>query len=258
MIKFFRVIRQNLLNEGKTSKYFKYAIGEIVLVVIGILLALSINNWNTSRQIKASNKLYLNKMVNDLNVTIARLNYLVYSGNKLYPSLQEAIGTCDSVLKLTYHGLSENNLDYLISAKISNGNSILNISDNTYMEMLNTGRLYTLDSDTLTNAITHYYKLCEREDYYNSLNSATITKGASKFEDSFTKLFMDYELNPGGFQLKNYPFYFDKNSKEYKDFQTGIAQMKDGQQNNMRKMIDIIKYSDSLKSIIKRNLKYYD
>ncbi|OIQ36706.1 MAG: hypothetical protein BM563_10345, partial [Bacteroidetes bacterium MedPE-SWsnd-G1] len=46
MIKFFRKIRQQLLNEGKTSKYFKYAIGEIVLVVIGILIALQINTWN--------------------------------------------------------------------------------------------------------------------------------------------------------------------------------------------------------------------
>ena len=46
MIKFFRHIRKNLLMENKTSKYFKYAIGEIILVVIGILIALQINNWN--------------------------------------------------------------------------------------------------------------------------------------------------------------------------------------------------------------------
>ncbi|MFY0602689.1 MAG: hypothetical protein JXQ93_01985 [Flavobacteriaceae bacterium] len=46
MIKFFRKIRQNLLSEGKTGKYFKYAVGEIILVVIGILIALQINNWN--------------------------------------------------------------------------------------------------------------------------------------------------------------------------------------------------------------------
>ena len=46
MIKFFRRIRQNLIMENKTSKYFKYAIGEIILVVIGILIALQINNWN--------------------------------------------------------------------------------------------------------------------------------------------------------------------------------------------------------------------
>jgi hypothetical protein len=50
MIKFFRKIRQNLLSEGKTSKYFKYAIGEIILVVIGILIALQINNWNENRK----------------------------------------------------------------------------------------------------------------------------------------------------------------------------------------------------------------
>lgn len=46
MIKLFRNIRQNLLTEGKTTKYLKYAIGEIILVVIGILIALQINNWN--------------------------------------------------------------------------------------------------------------------------------------------------------------------------------------------------------------------
>ena len=49
MIKFFRKIRQKLLTENKFSKYLIYAIGEIVLVVIGILIALQINNWNQSR-----------------------------------------------------------------------------------------------------------------------------------------------------------------------------------------------------------------
>lgn len=50
MIKFFRNIRQNLLMENKTGKYLKYAIGEIVLVVIGILIALQINNWSEDRK----------------------------------------------------------------------------------------------------------------------------------------------------------------------------------------------------------------
>ena len=50
MIKFFRQIRQSLIMENKTGKYLKYAIGEIVLVVIGILIALSINNWNEERK----------------------------------------------------------------------------------------------------------------------------------------------------------------------------------------------------------------
>ena len=52
MIKFFRHIRKSLLEENKMGKYFKYAIGEILLVVIGILIALQINNWNEDRQLK--------------------------------------------------------------------------------------------------------------------------------------------------------------------------------------------------------------
>jgi len=59
MIKFFRKIRQNLIMENKTGKYFKYAIGEIVLVVIGILIALQINNWNENRLTKINQKKYL-------------------------------------------------------------------------------------------------------------------------------------------------------------------------------------------------------
>jgi hypothetical protein len=50
MIKLFRNIRQNLIMENKTSKYLKYAIGEIVLVMIGILLALQVSEWNTNRK----------------------------------------------------------------------------------------------------------------------------------------------------------------------------------------------------------------
>jgi hypothetical protein len=49
MIQFFRKIRRDLMEKNKTGKYLKYAIGEIVLVVIGILIALSINNWNSKR-----------------------------------------------------------------------------------------------------------------------------------------------------------------------------------------------------------------
>ncbi|NNC44454.1 MAG: hypothetical protein HKN99_01055 [Winogradskyella sp.] len=52
MIKFFRKIRYNLMEQNKTGKYFKYAIGEIILVVIGILIALQINNWNEQRKEK--------------------------------------------------------------------------------------------------------------------------------------------------------------------------------------------------------------
>ena len=76
MIKFFRKIRQNLLSEGKTGKYFKYAIGEIVLVMIGILLALQVNNWNEERKNTSIRKSYLENLKVDLKKDLENLERL--------------------------------------------------------------------------------------------------------------------------------------------------------------------------------------
>ena len=65
MIKFFRKIRQNLLSEGKTGRYLKYAIGEIVLVMIGILLALQVSNWNLDRKDRISERKLLDNIHRD-------------------------------------------------------------------------------------------------------------------------------------------------------------------------------------------------
>ena len=70
MIKFFNKIRYNLMETGKTGKYFKYAIGEIFLVVIGILIALQINNWNDAQKEKKVLHEYLTKVRNDIQLDI--------------------------------------------------------------------------------------------------------------------------------------------------------------------------------------------
>jgi len=62
MIKFFRKFRQNLISEGNTGKYLKYALGEIVLVVIGILIALQINNWNEQRKTDIKEQILLRSL----------------------------------------------------------------------------------------------------------------------------------------------------------------------------------------------------
>ncbi|MBO6879518.1 DUF6090 family protein [Winogradskyella sp.] len=66
MINFFRRIRKSLLSENKFSKYLIYAIGEIFLVVIGILIALQINNWNESRKLKNKTQGYIESLRSDL------------------------------------------------------------------------------------------------------------------------------------------------------------------------------------------------
>ena len=67
MIKFFRAIRKDLMEKNNTGKYFKYAIGEIVLVVIGILIALQINNWNEKQKLDVKTQDYYVQLLDDLN-----------------------------------------------------------------------------------------------------------------------------------------------------------------------------------------------
>ncbi|MFK7757974.1 MAG: hypothetical protein AB8B53_13675 [Flavobacteriales bacterium] len=74
MIKFFRRIRQRMLSENKFSKYLLYALGEIILVVIGILFALQINNWNTGRTDQLAIDNYYEKIHLELQGAIARLD----------------------------------------------------------------------------------------------------------------------------------------------------------------------------------------
>ena len=84
MIKFFRKIRQNMINENKTGKYLKYAIGEIVLVVIGILIALSINNWNDSRKDNLREQAYYKTAINDLINDTILINEGIHNNTKSF------------------------------------------------------------------------------------------------------------------------------------------------------------------------------
>jgi len=75
MIKFFRSIRKDLMEKNKTGKYLKYAIGEIVLVVIGILIALGINNWNENRKRNQAEKAVLNNIYENLAIDSIQFDY---------------------------------------------------------------------------------------------------------------------------------------------------------------------------------------
>jgi hypothetical protein len=104
MIKFFRRIRQQLLTENKFSKYLIYAIGEIILVVIGILIALAINNWNENQKLRNQEIIYLNNLKDDIHTQINLLN--------VYIDFEDIIiDQCNDILK--HYELNEgfNNMD---------------------------------------------------------------------------------------------------------------------------------------------------
>ncbi|MEO9503265.1 DUF6090 family protein [Nonlabens ulvanivorans] len=108
MIKFFRKIRKNLLSENKFSKYILYAIGEIVLVIIGILIALHINNKNEER--KTENKIVsiLKEVQHDLGLDIQKSDELI-----AYYKTKDSIINLIQTDKLTYDDYKNENRNAL-------------------------------------------------------------------------------------------------------------------------------------------------
>lgn len=110
MIKFFRHLRKTMVTEnlpaGQTSrsgKYFKYAIGEIVLVVIGILIALQINNWNELQKNKKQELVILKNILQDLKVDEIGLKNIIEKRTKKVISADIMVGY--------YHGVPIKNLN---------------------------------------------------------------------------------------------------------------------------------------------------
>ena len=77
MIPFYRKIRKKMADDNKPMKYARYAIGEIVLVVVGILIALQINNWNSSNQGNELKSVYLKRLINDIKKDTSNISYVI-------------------------------------------------------------------------------------------------------------------------------------------------------------------------------------
>jgi hypothetical protein len=153
MIKFFRKIRQKLVTESKFNKYLLYAIGEILLVVIGIFLAIQLNDLNQNRKESNRELSFLLNLKDDINSDIVGLSQR------------------DSILA-TYESSSEKALEIFYKAKtvediltvdslfISIWNNI-KVNRKTYDEMLNTSGIYILKNKKLLNHLSDYYTLIE-------------------------------------------------------------------------------------------------
>jgi hypothetical protein len=143
MIKFFRKIRQQLLTENKFSKYLIYAIGEIILVVIGILIALSINNWNENNKLIKQELTYLQNLRDDLKAQIDLLD--------IYIACEDIIITQSSDI-VKHYEINDgfHNMDSIfpklndltVRWTFSNANT-------TLMEMINLGQINIIQNKTL-------------------------------------------------------------------------------------------------------------
>jgi hypothetical protein len=168
MIKFFRKIRQDLLSKGKTEKYFKYAIGEIVLVVLGILIALQINNWNEDRKFKNQElklvKQLLEDAKNDSIFYNSRLDFFndqISSYQLLSNLCNNSISNVDSIFfkhRGTPFKQAANN-----SAVVTNNDDYTKISNESIKKSL---REYATNYSYIDNAIDLHSNVISEERKY--------------------------------------------------------------------------------------------
>jgi hypothetical protein len=259
MARIFNTIRQRLLKENRLTRYLIYAIGEIVLVVIGILIAVQINDWNELRKIKLANSTQLHKMIVELEANVLRMELLATNstGRMSYgfPSLEEAVANCDSLLRLTYAGLSDKDIPFLTTARFFAGQSSLNLQQDVFEELKSTGRLNTIGSDSLVAAIKNYNKRFLREEYYAQLHNAAVLRDMEKIEYGLGKLMLDHRVAPDRFALANYPWLSDPSSREYQDIQVAIASAWSSQRQTHEKMLEIMAQSQALIDQIEQELE---
>ena len=153
MIKFFRKIRQQLLTENKFTKYILYAIGEIALVVIGILIALQINNWNEQQKLDAKEIKYLQEVKSELTFTLADLKNDI-------PDLQRNLNSASVIGNLIINKESYDDSLLLHFEQILDTET-LSAKQSAFEALENIG-LDIISNDSIRQAITHVYLIIRR------------------------------------------------------------------------------------------------
>ena len=148
MLRFFRKIRQQLLSENSFSKYLLYAAGEILLVVIGILIAMQINNWNETRKDAIKEKKVLISLLEDFKYSQARLKVSLEAYPKEIKKLEVALNSIGKSLA----GLNEESRNNIYST----GYRATAIAEGSIQSVLNTEKLELIGNDSLKNLLTAY------------------------------------------------------------------------------------------------------
>jgi hypothetical protein len=163
MIKFFRRIRQKLLSENKFSKYLIYAVGEIILVVIGILIALQVNNWNEDRKLNLESQEIYNALNSEFGknriVLKERIDFLE-DANKYVDHILSYINKKEGFFKTI-------NIDSILVRSLNYGN--YNPANSTIQEIISSGKLNLIEDDNLKQNLFNWMQILQdtNEDFKN-------------------------------------------------------------------------------------------
>jgi len=175
MIKFFRNLRKSLLAEGKTSKYLKYAIGEIVLVVIGILIALQINNWNLKRLDHDKQQKYLIEISNNLKSDLLSIQRVLDFNYKKDSVINQTFQNLDIKSKIPSPQIFGPQINTLGTYEKFNPNDL------GFKNLISADNISLIENESLRKLLLEYY-------------SDDFETGTQKRAEETTRKFVDYIL----------------------------------------------------------------
>ena len=235
MIKFFRKIRFDLMEKNKTGKSLKYAIGEIVLVVIGILIAISINNWNENRINDNIEKTYYQRFLDDVyldeEILIQQIELTknrLFSANTLLSYLQQENVNMKQIANAIRNSVSRS--DFKIEpTKI------------TYEDVKSSGNLNLIRDFVLKYKLDKYYANLEGLMNNININASRLALRMLNKEDLIGTGFAIIAMSQNG---------FDSDIVNLKKFEDNFVLT---HENRMKLMNDAVFYS----GLTSRNLQHF-
>jgi len=225
MINFFRKTRKILADDNKPLKYARYAIGEIVLVVIGILIALSINNWNEQQKLNIEETIFLQRIKNDLVKDVIYYDTQIKEGDTVIVNAQKFLQKIYS---------KQNTLEDFRSVLlhfIPRGAELV-VYNSAFQELKNSGKLNIIKNIELRETIVNHYRTCEHitlqiHDYNvftrnllaSFMLSSNIGKYGSYIPPETEKHKRDYMFNKSEWGFINKP-----TSLEFRKFESVVTQ----------------------------------
>jgi len=216
MIRSFHFIRQRLLNETSLRQYLLNAIGEILLIVIGILIAIQIDNWNESNNEKKAGIGYLARIKTDLGKDTLYLN------EKILQSIE-----LQKTFKLFINSMYEEQTNVEDFTKLISqpywDRSDLVLEDKTYVEVTNSGKFGYIRNENTRNRIMDYYREYTIDDLriseMNNAGGEMFTRSSypriMRYYEVFKPLYdKEYLLNDQGWNFIN-----NSDSNEFRDLE---------------------------------------
>ncbi len=177
MIKFFRKIRRKLIDEGNLKKYLIYAIGEILLVVIGILIALQINNWNNNKSNREDEKISLQAISEKMKFNQFQCETGIKRNTRVIVGVEELLTLISDTTTRMSKSRIEQNLNTLNKRFLMGKSNSISIYD----ELVGAGQLANISSQELRNQLTDLKANMQLLESYENLQLQFVDNHLSPF-----------------------------------------------------------------------------